>query len=397
MLRYSRAAFEILLIIVFCAWVGLPGGAMLAGQRARPALMESRVEIPLAGVHAVDFPPVFYRFFQSSFAFRDRLIRLHALIKVKWLAVSPSPGVLVGEGGWLYYWADGERECCEASRPLTQEELAKWQTVLETRRDWLARRGAKFLFVVVPDKHTIYPEHLPGYLRHAGRESRLDQLLAYLRGRSNVEILDLRQALLSEKGRHQVYFKLDTHWDRIGAFIGYREILSRLARWFPEVRVPQWEDVEIAPAQAGQHDLIDFLGMGAGDLSDPVLSAIPKRPRPARVLADDPRVLDNGNAVVDVIISDSPGAAIPRAVVLRDSAAMSLIPLLSEHFGHATYLWTTDPYRRQVEREHPNVVIWEMTERWLMLPPPQPWVERARPTPPAPTRDANDDTPIPPT
>ncbi|MGD0112159.1 MAG: hypothetical protein ABSD48_09855, partial [Armatimonadota bacterium] len=85
-MRQSRAAFEILLIVLFCAWVCLPGGAMLAGQRARPALMESRAEIPLVGVHAVDLPVVFYQFFRSSFAFRDWLIRLHALVKVKWLA-----------------------------------------------------------------------------------------------------------------------------------------------------------------------------------------------------------------------------------------------------------------------------------------------------------------------
>ena len=382
-MRQSRAAFEILLIVLFCAWVCLPGGAMLAGQRARPALMESRAEIPLVGVHAVDLPVVFYQFFRSSFAFRDWLIRLHALVKVKWLAVSPSPDVLVGERGWLYYWGEGEQECCQASRPFTPRELAGWRAVLETRRDWLARRGARFLFVVVPDKHTIYPEYLPSYLRRVNRGSRLDQLMAYLGGRSSVAVLDLRQALLLEKCRYQLYFKLDSHWDRMGAFIGYREIMARLAQWFPRARVPHWHDVVIAPAETSPHDLIDFLGMKAGDLNDPVPSVIVKQSRPARIVADEPRALDNGNAIVDVVTSDSPGAEIPRAVILRDSAAMSLIPFLSQHFGHAAYLWTADPYRRQVEREHPNVVIWEMTERSLMQPAPQPWVERILPAPPA--------------
>ena len=249
----------------------------------------------------------------------------------------------------------------------------------------------------MPDKHTVYPEYLPSYLRQTKRESRLDQLIAHLRGRSNVEVVDLRQALLPQKRQYQLYFRLDTHWDRVGAFIGCREIMVRLARWFPNVQVPRWEDVEVAPARAGQHDLIDFLGMRVGDLRDPVRSVTVKQPRPARIVADDPRVLDNDNAIVEVVTSDSPGAEIPRAVVLRDSSAISLIPLLSEHFGHAVYLWSSDPYRRQVERERPNVVIWQMTERWLMQPVPQPWIERKRPTRPSRTNAADSSAPMPPT
>ena len=85
--------------------------------------------------------------------------------------------------------------------------------------------------------------------------------------------------------------------------------------------------------------------------------------------------LETGSVIVDLVTSEMPDAEIPRAVILRDSFGMSLVPFLAEHFGHATYLWTTDPTLKQIERERPSVVIWEITERFLMHPVPKPWAD----------------------
>jgi hypothetical protein len=62
--------------------------------------------------------------------------------------------------------------------------------------------------------------------------------------------------------------------------------------------------------------------------------------------------------------------SLPRAVMLRDSFAGSLIPFLSEHFQRILYLWQ-EPYQFDadvIEREHPDMVIQEIVERKLAGP-----------------------------
>ncbi|MBF0634551.1 MAG: hypothetical protein HQK85_07840 [Nitrospinae bacterium] len=61
------------------------------------------------------------------------------------------------------------------------------------------------------------------------------------------------------------------------------------------------------------------------------------------------------------------GNAGPRAIILRDSFGNALLPLLAVHFSHITsrldHGWLSSEI---VEKEKPDVVIYEITERFLM-------------------------------
>ena len=63
---------------------------------------------------------------------------------------------------------------------------------------------------------------------------------------------------------------------------------------------------------------------------------------------------------------DRPG--LPRAVILRDSMAIPLIPLLSENFSRVVYASTRQLDRALIEREKPDIVIEELVERSLHAP-----------------------------
>jgi hypothetical protein len=63
---------------------------------------------------------------------------------------------------------------------------------------------------------------------------------------------------------------------------------------------------------------------------------------------------------------DKPG--LPRAVVLRDSMAIPLIPLLSENFSRVAYVSNRALDLAMIEREKPDIVIEELVERNLHAP-----------------------------
>jgi len=63
---------------------------------------------------------------------------------------------------------------------------------------------------------------------------------------------------------------------------------------------------------------------------------------------------------------DRPG--LPRMVMLRDSMAIPLIPLLSENFSRSVYVGARRLDPALILREKPDVVIDEMVERSLLAP-----------------------------
>jgi hypothetical protein len=95
----------------------------------------------------------------------------------------------------------------------------------------------KSLFVIAPDKQTIYPEMMPPYLSPNGR-TRADQLIAYLHDtHSPANIIDLRPVLTAAKREGLIYFPQDSHWNGRGYFAAYREISRQLRSWFPDLPV----------------------------------------------------------------------------------------------------------------------------------------------------------------
>ena len=114
-----------------------------------------------------EFPQAFDRAFSDRFGGRDLLVRFHhgALLRV--FGVSSLGTVMRGTDGWFYWLGEdghsldrhyrGTLEFPQAYVDDTAAELAR-------RHDWLAARGIAYVVVVVPEKFTIYPEHLPPWI-----------------------------------------------------------------------------------------------------------------------------------------------------------------------------------------------------------------------------------------
>src|SRR5207249_4855988 len=130
----------------------------------------------------------------------------------------PTPSVILGRSGWLFFAGDEALASYRAVQPFTEVELAAWQRRIETRRDWLAERGICYLVVIAPNKETIYPEFMPESLNRVRPVTRLDQLVAHLRAHSSVAVVDPRDALRTAKAGGILYLRTDTHWNDVGAW-----------------------------------------------------------------------------------------------------------------------------------------------------------------------------------
>jgi hypothetical protein len=320
------------------------------------------------------YPADFNRYFDDNFGMREELVGLHSYLTGIGLGVSPVRNAIIGREGWLYLGDGNALADYRNAHPFTEAELRLWRDVLVAKRSWLAQRRIKYVFVVAPDKPSIYPEYIPKRFNKVSSRSCLDQLIAYMKANSDFEIVDLRPALKAEKATARVFHKTDTHWNDLGAFVAYREIMRAASAQLPELKPRDEADFRAVEYPPAGLDIANMMGLRTV-IRERVLGLEPKFQRcaqPAEItLRPDLQWPTYGPG--HEAYARKCGTAELKAVVFQDSFGTALVPYLSEHFRRTSYIWDY-PNRvvmnAAIVNENPDIVIEERVERHLkpMLP-----------------------------
>ena len=310
----------------------------------------------------------------KNFPFRSTLIRWYNYSSATLFgSMSSNSPVVVGKEGWLFLARDRTIDVLEehrAVKPLSEAQMAHLAAVFEARRAWLSERGIRYLVVVAPNKNTIYPEFLPDAFAQVGETSRLDQVMAYLREKSPLNVLDLRPAMNEAKKNVQVFYATDSHWNANGAFPSYQAVIERLSKDFPGMK----------PMPASDFFAQGFTFLG-GDLSYMVgieeliteqkffmMSKAPLRARGQSTGIFKPGYTQAAQAST----MDDP--RLPKALFFHDSYFWDILGFLGEHFSRAVYVWVKPGLggkqslfdKELIEAEKPDVVIEEIAERFFI-------------------------------
>lgn len=307
----------------------------------------------------------------ERFGGREILIHWNNLLQVKLLKVSPIETIMLGRDGWLFL--DGphlEMNYFRAEKQFSEDELARWRRALLQRHIWLERQGISFLYVIAPNKSTIYPEKVPARIHRA--DTRLDQLLEYLQRRplpAGFLMVDLRKTLHAAKSQYPVYYKTDSHWNSFGALLAANKITRVLSRSYP-LHPPELNDfaISLEPCTGPGGDLAAMLSL-SDILYDPQIVNVASR-SPSQVIVSEPRRWIDEKLEREV--TTCPGAELPEALMFRDSFGYALAGFLSEHFQKITYVRDIGLgfHPQIVLKVRPKIVIQEMAERFLQVVPP---------------------------
>lgn len=354
---------EVALVASFALALAGPGLATLAGvdRAGRPDATDPGTA-PTAVVTLEDRLASLTAAFDGHFAFRQAFVHWQAALRARVPGVSPLPSVIRGRDGWWYYGEDGAIEDLTNAAPFPDHELVEWRDTLQHTRDWLAARGIAYVFVLVPDKHTVYPEHLPPSIHRRPGPSRADELAGYLRAHSTVPVVDLRRPLVAAKTGERLYHRTDSHWNDRGALVGYQQIMDALVAQRATLMPPHDRTAFAAVVRTEPGwDLAEMLSL-TRELPEENLALTPLAPRHARVVEPaQPHPLYIGPRLVTAVADPH----LPRAVFYRDSFGSALVPFLAEHFQRLTVLWEYDVLPETIRAEQPDVVIHEWAGRRL--------------------------------
>jgi len=270
-----------------------------------------------------------------------------------------SQEVARGASGRLFYDAyarHGAYIANAAREPLFPIPAAvRWRRRLETRARLLKLRGLRLFVLIAPDAHFIYRDEVPEHVALPAR-SPARQFCEMFSGIDNLTMINPEAALIGARGGIEVYRVNDTHWSAYGAFIAYRTLVEQLPASTPMRPV--------TAAEVGYRFVPSYGDMGA--LVEPELIA----DRPVASIRDGKarRVFEYGAEGRNAWTRYESTRGHGHAFVLRDSFATEMAVYLNATFARVDLLGATSRLHLEaIDEEKPDVVIWQVAERRLLL------------------------------
>lgn len=352
------------LIIYLPLFIGVIQNDKISSQIEKRNLA-TRPSTPENISELIQWPSAFNQYYADHFGLRELFTKAYFKIINKINSSSTSKDVTLGQDNWLFlgsvkpgYSSHGDPMGDVTNINLyTKEELKKFAISITQVKNWLAKKGIEYIFVIAPNKHTIYFNKLPHYISKKNDSSAIDQLISYLESYTEIKVIDLRKALLEGKKRHQIYYKTDTHWNYMGANIAQFEIMKIIEKKFPgKISSTLLSSSQFKPSLYKSGDLAQLAKIENIKENDP--QPILKN---TCAQAYESTVFDFSQSYTTVCKKQQ-----IKALVFGDSFFKHLQPYFSGKFKRVTYVPERINFKalkKYITIEKPDLVIDEVVER----------------------------------
>ena len=360
-----KRIINIIFCSIFCVAIGLPI-LFFHNQDEKCVALENRTlsEMPALDQSILpitsDTTQSIESFISDHIGFRADFVNLANTVKVKVAGISSSDSVIIGKDGWLFYNPVGDDGDplgeFTGTNDFSVEEEQEMLRFLESVQDMCDSNGAQFYLIICPDKYSIYgADYLPDCYASQAGETRTDRLVDYIRQNSDICCIYPKAEMLEMRDYAKLFYKTDTHWSGLGAYIAYRE-------WYYEYTgewLPALEDAKTVLQSRAGTDLLNMLAIRQ-KTDDYYRVDLGRGITYTNEHIDDSRMdLNAGSTNMNGL----------KALVFRDSFSNAILMYMLQDFQEATLL-----FRRVnlsdaelIQEQQPDVVIFEIVERYCDL------------------------------
>lgn len=181
-----------------------------------------------------NFPEEYESYYNDHIPYRNQLISINNSIDYFLFGQSANDNVVIGKDGWLFYRNPMEQSL--GYWHFSDEQLEKIANNLEVTDRILEKQGIEFVLFIAPNKETIYRDKLPDYYDVADTYTSAEQLVDYLRDNTNIRVVYPKKELEEAREIYAdkiLYYKLDTHWNELGGYIGAVSLAKELGVKMP--------------------------------------------------------------------------------------------------------------------------------------------------------------------
>lgn len=252
-----------------------------------------------------------------------------------------STQVLLGKNDWIFYKTEQDGFPIYDYMGInhyTEAQLASIAANLIYMRDTFRDEyGIDFFVASLPNKEIVYEEYMPDTISRVNRVSKAGQVAEYIWANTDLVYSYPLEALLAAKEQKQVYYSTDTHWNQVGAFVGFQDLYSKAYGQ--------------EPATLDSVTFVEGEDLIAGDLAD--MAGIK-----ADYTQDIKYTFDKASA--------DPAQYHDEVVLLVGDSFGGFYSTIAEGY-YKKVIWkhTTEFTMSMIEEYDPDVIIWESVERYL--------------------------------
>ncbi len=314
----------------------------------------------------------FESWFNDHFNHRDFFIDINSRISRLIDRNLKNSTAMAGKENWLFTKRWNSVDTFQNKTLYSDEELAEIKENLEGVRKWANANGMKFYLLLSPDKERIYPEYYPEEYKKVRDLSRIQQTYDFIRRNTDIAVVYPYRELMAAKKKHILYYKTGTHWNHRGAFVAYTELMKRIRKDFPKLKIMTERDFDIVPKREADVDIASALGVNAyntfpdEDLTYDIFEV--KKPRTKSVHT----FLDNNRRIETFDYDNADKSQKLRAVIYGDSFTLRMNWYMAESFNKFQHIYTG--YGRDFDVSYmsgdikeikPDIFIIQTTERLL--------------------------------
>ena len=273
--------------------------------------------------------------------------------------------VLVGKNdgdlssSWLFYQENYDGNPIKETQGVykfTEDEVLNIGKTINTNVKELKTRNIDLYYAFIPNKANLYREKLPDNITIFDPSTRVDKLYNVLK--QTIEAKDnlmyLKEDLEKSKDIGQLYFKQDTHWNDLGAFIGFETITKKVSK---DSGIDYTYEVKFSEEEFVDKDLSQMSGI-KGTLKDTT---------PTITYLSDVEfkgmVLETENQIV---ITECEDAKVKKTImVIGDSFRTPMIPYFAKNYQKVIFLHRCDYGSYMLDAYAPDIIVCQFLERYV--------------------------------
>ena len=264
-----------------------------------------------------------------------------------------------GRDGWLFFAQEGALDDYLGTNILTNEQMNQYVNGMVRLQDICNAQGKQLYFIVAPNKEIVYSEKMPSYTV-VNEYRRGERLIDYIHANSNIKLIYPIEELKAAKAEWQPYFRTDTHWTELGAFIGVQSLYSVMG-----MPTTDLHSLSVTKQEHLGGDLIGMGNLNQEDYRGDIGYKINYKPEITVGSVDG----SLGNDWIYRANSTSPNQC--NMVVIGDSFRLFMTSYMAKDFSNYTHVhwkYLEEPTAKEAFK-NADIIVIESVERfdWTML------------------------------
>ena len=175
-----------------------------------------------------EYPILYEKYFNDYVPFRNEFIQIKNMVDIYLFKNLVDDLILLGKDNWLFFRNfDNLIYKYMGVDLFSEKELEMAKNNLINFRNELNKKNIDFILMICPDKQLVYDQYMPSYIKRKQVDN-IDQFVNYMRDNSDIKIVYPKSELIKYKNYYPLYYKYDHHWNYLGGYIGYTELLKEL-------------------------------------------------------------------------------------------------------------------------------------------------------------------------